>query len=127
MSFFPFTIAVPLALSLSLARQGRRFACSRHQVGFIAVKFAFHRAMRHVSCKASCRQALVLQDTASNLPVAFRLLLLILLAHHELKLRQVNLVLGRRGTVALLRLAIRPPKYRILQRSITSFTALAHV
>jgi len=110
----PFGLPCPSFRSLKLSRW--RFPCRLHvkvlaspavpiRSGFIAPEFYF--------------------QPANNLPVALRLLPLILLTHHELKLRQVNHILCRRGADTLLRLTIRPPKHQILQRSVTSLTELA--
>jgi len=93
---------------------GKGDRCARfcHQVGFIAVNFAHFVNNVHF---------------ANNLPVVLRLLPLITLAHHELRLRQVNLMLLQtsleiysRGTVTLLRPSIRPTEHQILRRSMTN-------
>lgn len=127
MSFFPFTMAVPLAFSLSLARQGRRFACSRHQVGFIAAEFAFRSAVRHFSRKIQRREALFLQNTANNLPVAPRLLQLVALAHEKVRLAQgkPRALKSRAQSPPQAKIQVRfcawpfrPPKHRTLQCSV---------
>jgi len=112
MSLFPFAGHWPLAFCSPLARRIHRCAHFCHQVGFIAVNFAHFVNNVHF---------------ANNLPVVPRLLPLIMLAHHGLRLRQVNLVLLQtsleiysRGTVTLLRPSIRPTEHQILRRSVTN-------
>lgn len=112
MSLFPFAGQQPLAFSSPLARRIHRCARFCHQVGSIAVNFAHFVNNVHF---------------ANNLPVVLRGLPLITLAHHELRLRQVNLMLLQtslkmcsRGTVTLLRPFIRPTEHQILRRSVTN-------
>lgn len=58
MSFFPFTLAVPLAFSLALARQGLRFACFLPSGRVFSREHRLDRAVRRFPCKtlrATCQ------------------------------------------------------------------------